>query len=237
MRIAVCDDDQKDCEVLVNTLNDLSPTHHVSVYRNAVELLSAVKAVPAFDLIFLDIYMPRESGLTVAKELRERFPQTCLVFCTTSADHTLEAFSLGMIHYLVKPISVEAVDEAVTRATYFRTRQRSMLSVKTGRQAWLLYLDEIACITMASHKADILMMDGQTINIYVSLTSLLDQLDNRFAMLSRGIVVNMAFIVEMRATECVLRDGRTILLSRRTRADTLRAYNNYVFDCLSNQKR
>ena len=88
---------------------------HRKCFGDGAALLEAARSAPPFDVAFLDIYIPGESGLEVAKALRVRSPQTGLVFVTSSRDHAVTAFSLDALHYLVKPVRARDVAEVFRR--------------------------------------------------------------------------------------------------------------------------
>lgn len=69
------------------------------------------------DVAFLDISMPKASGLEVA---RAKPAHTSLVFLTAYGQHALEAFDVGAVDYLVKPL-----DRVRLLATIGRLQQRS----------------------------------------------------------------------------------------------------------------
>jgi DNA-binding LytR/AlgR family response regulator len=64
------------------------------------------------DVAFLDIRMPDMSGLDVARASAGK----CRVVFTTAYDsHAIEAFELGALDYLIKPVTQERLEQAVTR--------------------------------------------------------------------------------------------------------------------------
>jgi len=68
------------------------------------------------DILFLDIEMPGESGITLLTSLPNR-PVT--VFTTAHIHYSLEGFELGVMDYLVKPIRYERFRLCVNRAVEF----------------------------------------------------------------------------------------------------------------------
>ena len=73
--------------------------------------LEAIVRQPV-DIAFLDIRMPELTGLDVARASEGR----CRVVFTTAYDnHAIEAFKIGAIDYLLKPITEERLRETITR--------------------------------------------------------------------------------------------------------------------------
>lgn len=107
MRIAVCEDDQREREQLLDALRAWDPTRSAEIFADGASFLEAARMAPPFDIVFLDIYLPGENGMDVAGALREISPETGIVFVTTSREHAVEAFSIQALHYLVKPVTAE----------------------------------------------------------------------------------------------------------------------------------
>ena len=77
----------------------------------AVEALTFLRTTPV-DVLFLDVDMPELTGL----ELLRALPQPpAVVLCTAHAAHALDAFDLGVVDYLLKPIRFERFVKTITR--------------------------------------------------------------------------------------------------------------------------
>lgn len=77
----------------------------------AVEALTMLHVTPV-DVLFLDVDMPMLTGL----ELLRALPQPpAVVLCTAHAAHALDAFDLGVVDYLLKPIRFERFIKTINR--------------------------------------------------------------------------------------------------------------------------
>ena len=54
---------------------------------------------------FLDIKLRGMSGIELAKDIREKSPETKVIFCTAYSDYAMEAFAVHAVGYLLKPVS------------------------------------------------------------------------------------------------------------------------------------
>ena len=233
MRLAICDDDMREQRRLLQIIQDWDPVCNAECFSDGVSLLRAAESAPPFDIAFLDIYMPGEDGIDIARALREISPQTGIVFVTTSQDHALTAFSLAALHYLVKPVSARDVAEAFRRFEELRPRRRKFISFPEGRGKLTVFLDQICCLTSANHAVEISLADGQRTKVWTSLSELMQKLGRNFLKINRGIVVNMDYIEQMGTDRCVLLDGREFFLAVRERSAICAAYHDYRFDQLS----
>lgn len=77
------------------------------------------------DVIFLDVQMPGESGLVLARELSRLREPPLVVFVTAYSEHAIDAFEVHALDYLLKPLSDARLAQAVERsADMLRQRQR-----------------------------------------------------------------------------------------------------------------
>ena len=77
------------------------------------------------DVVFLDIQMPGESGIALARELSEMREPPLVVFVTAYSEHAVDAFEVHALDYLLKPIDDARLAQAVERSEQMlRHRQR-----------------------------------------------------------------------------------------------------------------
>ena len=99
-------------------------------WRLAGECASAAAARAALenepiDVIFLDVQMPGESGLVLARELSRLREPPLIVFVTAHSAHAVDAFEVHALDYLLKPLDDARLARATERAAaMLRQRQR-----------------------------------------------------------------------------------------------------------------
>lgn len=236
MRIAVCDDDPRELEHFEKALQGWDPTRKAEKFLDGASLLEAAKGVPDFDIAFLDIYMPGENGVDIAKALREISPETGIAFVTTSTEHAVDAFSLNALHYLVKPVTTQGVVEAFRRLTELRRKQRETISFAVGTNRITVFLDQIYLLEGDNHVVTVSLSDGRRLKVWKPFSELEQTLGGSFLRINRGIIVNMNYIAQMGANTCTLRDGTQLPIAVRQSATIRAAYDDYVFEQLSRRK-
>ena len=86
-------------------------------YASAVEALRGLHALPAVDVIFLDIQMPDLNGLELARVLaRGPGAGPRVIFTTAYHQFALESYRVDALDYLVKPFNYEEFLRAATKA-------------------------------------------------------------------------------------------------------------------------
>ena len=93
LRIAVCDDMDADRKSILSMLNKYLDAHgHLAVidqYISGEELLAA--DISRYELVVLDIYMAKLTGIQVAKQLIQRIPGGQISVCSTSIEFAAES--------------------------------------------------------------------------------------------------------------------------------------------------
>ncbi len=83
---------------------------------SAAEALQLIAAID-YDVVFLDIEMPGLTGLDLARALADAGHSPAVVFVTAYSEHALKAFEVAAVDYLVKPVSLERLRQALVRVT------------------------------------------------------------------------------------------------------------------------
>lgn len=70
-----------------------------------------------FDMVITDVKMVNSSGIQVLKEIKKRSPETPVILITAygTIDNAVEAMKLGAFDYLIKPFSIDALEDVVKR--------------------------------------------------------------------------------------------------------------------------
>ena len=74
-----------------------------------------ILAAQEVDVIFLDIQMPAESGLVLAREISRLRAPPLIVFVTAYSEHAIDAFEVHALDYLLKPLSDARLAQTVER--------------------------------------------------------------------------------------------------------------------------
>ncbi len=127
LRVMLVDDEPLARARMRTLLGDCThPAVHVAAEAPNAELAAALLRQQPVDLVFLDIHMPGNSGLTLAQTLRSLQHPPAIVFVTAHAEHAVEAFDLEAVDYLTKPVRLERLQAALQKAERFAHARRAL---------------------------------------------------------------------------------------------------------------
>jgi DNA-binding LytR/AlgR family response regulator len=120
LRVLIADDEPLALERLRVAFGDIADTEVVGAAANGVEALQLIAELKP-DVAVLDIQMPGRTGLGVAAALpADDRPE--IIFLTAYDSHALDAFDVEAADYVLKPLRLERLRQAVDRA---RRRRRA----------------------------------------------------------------------------------------------------------------
>jgi len=168
--------------------------------KQAIECLMQSRA----DVVFLDISMPKVSGMQLAEALHRLKNPPAVVFVTAYSEHALKAFDVDAVDYLLKPVEtdrlVQALDKVEARIKppvepNHATTER--IPVEKGGRKVLVPISEIRYIEAKDDYACIYTATDR----YLSTISLA-QLENKlsphgFFRVHRGYIVNLEYVEDV----------------------------------------
>lgn len=142
IKAVVIDDEPMARHIICDYIEEISWIDLVGTYSSATEALSGLHQHPA-DLLFVDINMPKVSGLDLIKSLTS---QPKVIITTAYPQYALDGFELDVLDYLLKPISFErflkAVNKILNRYTPASTEPQ-YFSFKAAKRHYRLLYDDI----------------------------------------------------------------------------------------------
>ena len=148
----------------------------------------AALAQGRFDVALLDIHMPGDDGLTLARTLRAQDDAPAVVFVTAHADHALAAFEVDALDYLTKPVRAERLAAALRKVRRVQAAaapapapspsaaEPAVLRVQERGRTELVPLDEVLYL-----KAELKYLTVRTATRSLILDGSLAELETRHA--------------------------------------------------------
>lgn len=234
--IAVCEDDSLDCERIKKLLPmvacRLNIEYTLSYYVSGNMLIEAIQEGAEFDLLILDILMEDMDGIQTAFKARALLPQVGIGFVTNSRDYAVDAFEIGAVHYLMKPVSEEGVEAMLMRYIEYKEDEEPAMIFETAQGRMILPVNQMNRIESYKKGVAIYIQNkSEPVIVRSSFTAVAEVLDaSVFICISRGLAVNMEYIERISHGVCYFVDGTSALLSRKDRNEIQSAYNYYLFE-------
>lgn len=228
LRIAVCDDEAIErfrLRRLLEKAGQQDPAFadcRVLEYSSGRELLAGYFR-GSFDLVFLDICMTDVDGIEVTRKIREVDPRVPIVFLTGSSEFAMNAYSLRVSQYLVKPAKGEDVLE-VLRTTLLHKSSRPALTVRAGGVPVSIPYDSILCLEQQGHQVRIRIADEEPVLTTAKLSDLALQLPEEFYACHKSYLVNLIHVraLDRDLKAYLLDDGSYVSIRRESLAEAKR---------------
>lgn len=175
------------------------------------------------DLIFLDIHLPKMSGIDFLRSV-PKHPKVILT--TAFSDYALESYQYNVVDYLLKPISFERFLKAIEKINTFNYNnddefslkkeafsKQETIFIKSGYEHIQLLVSDIIAIKSDSDYTEIITTEKNHLSNY-SLKHWLEKLDDSlFSQVHKSHVVNVQKIEKISGNSIQLK-GLTIPLGR-----------------------
>ena len=204
----IVDDEPMARKGILEHIEQIDFLHAAAICKNAIEATNALQKTQ-IDLIFLDIQMPKLTGIDFIKNLPNPPP---VVFTTAFPEYAIEGYELNVLDYLLKPISFERFFKAVTKAQAYlslKVTQGIVASepyffVKSNLKIEKIYIEDILYIEALSNYV-ILYTKNKKHIVYMSLKGIESQLPSHLFL-----KIHKSFIVAVNAIETI--DNNELIL-------------------------
>src|SRR5687767_1245898 len=204
----IIDDEPLARKGLKEYIADVDFLHMVGEFENplkATQILSSGNV----QLVFLDIQMPKISGLEFLKSLQQAPP---VIFTTAFPQYALDGFDLNALDYLVKPISFDRFVKAAMRAKEFYEVRKKNTAAESNQPAEYFFIkadnklvkieyDEILFVEALQNYVTIQTLDKKYIT-YLTFKSVEEYLPaEKFIKIHKSYIVSASKIDTIEGNE------------------------------------
>lgn len=230
IRIGIAEDDQVYVDQIQNYLNqymkETGETFSVQVFRDGVQLAFDYK--PEYDILLLDVEMPRMDGITAARRIRKVDTEVVILFITNMAQYAINGYEVRARAYILKPINYYGfyleLQEAIAS---FKRREVSALLLTT--EDGLVKVPVGKVLYVENQKHDLLI---HTTDNVIRIRSAMKEMEDRltgffFAKSSVSYLVNLSHVSGI-SGDMVLVEGEKLPISRQKRKEFISALTAYI---------
>lgn len=220
LQIAICDDNCIQNDITKELLEAYGEERQcalaVSDYENGMDLLNDVRRGKHFDVYVLDMIMPRQNGIEVAKALRKIGIEEKIVFLTSTAELAIEAYDVQAYHYLLKPLDMEKMWQLLDRISEESAVQEDAgIEIKVREGQTRIRLDELLYVDIVNRAPCYHLKDGTALEGLSLRHPFKEAVNNlissgRFAMAGASMAVNLSQIDFMSRTTVIMTGGDLI---------------------------
>ena len=237
IRIALCDDEQKILDEVSNYIKKYvekqdDKSIEVFSFDSVRALENALDNEKAFDIFVLDVYIGKEMGTVLAKNIRKRGIENPIIFLTTSLEHAPQGYETGTLRYLIKPLDpkkfYEAMDAAFLQAEKVSER---LIKLKTENGIENINANHIMYSEAHDHYQYVILNDQKEIKVRTTVTELLSILmrNGGFVRVGSAYIINLRNIENVTTSEVHLYHNISIHIPRGKHTEIKKAF--WDFQC------
>ena len=228
--IAIVEDEAAFAAQLQEYLEKYQEEHDVrfkiSVFGDGEEILKDYQ--PLYDIILLDIEMPKVNGMQAAEQIREQDADVTLMFITNMAGYAIKGYEVGALDFVMKPVNYYTFSMKLTRVlkrTRQKARQEILLTLPDGVKklnVQQIYYVEVQNRMLSYHTNEgVFTMRGTMQSVEQMLRPY------AFVKCNHWYIVNLKHVSEVRKNTAIVA-GHELEVSRRNRTAFLQALTEYV---------
>ncbi|MBL4709707.1 MAG: response regulator transcription factor [Flavobacteriales bacterium] len=222
MNCVIIEDQPPAQRILKKYIEDIGTLKLKATFTDAISALEYLRS-NSVDLLFLDIHLPKMSGMDFLKTISNPPP---VILTTAFADYALESYDFNVIDYLLKPFSFQRFVKGVSKIPTEAKRQEQSiveknikptqkeLFIKSGHELIKIKLENVLYIKSDTDYTALFLHDKK----YLSSESLRyweEHLDkNQFARTHKSYVVNISKIEKLSGSQLHLNNKTVIPIGR-----------------------
>jgi len=212
IRCMIIDDEPLACKGMEEYISEVKFLSLVNICDNAVKAYALLYSEKV-DLIFLDIEMPKLTGIEFLRSLKNT---PAVIFTTAYPDYALQGYELDVIDYLVKPVSFPRFLKAANKARDFllgrnmgreNVIDKDHFFLKVNSKFEKIFYDEVLYVEAMQNYVAIHLPDKKMIS-YMTISHVEGQLPELLFMR-----VHKSYIVSLAKIQCI--EGNTVIINQK----------------------
>ena len=214
MNCLVVDDEPVARKGIAEYVSEVDFLNLVGACENPLKA-AAVLSEHSIDVIFLDIHMPKLSGIEFLKTMKN---PPLIIFTTAYSEYAVEGYTLDIVDYLMKPITFERFLKSAQKALEIHSLKKmagqsrdahaDCFFVKCDSKFEKVFYNEVRYIEALQNYAVIHVLNRKLIT-YITMTSLEHQLPkDQFLKVHKSYIVSIPQIKAIEGNEILIGDAR-----------------------------
>lgn len=218
LAIAIVEDDKKYSKLLESFLERYSKENDVKfkvdVFDDGLKFIMSCD-VGKYNIIFMDVEMPRLDGIKTSRKLRATDKNASLIFVTNMAKYAVIGYEVDALDFIVKPVDYFNFSLKLEKAVRVQTKlMQDVILVGVGGGFTKLKTSDIQYVESSLHFV-IYHTENEQIKSRASMKDTEKKLEAmNFARCNNAYLVNLACVKKVTGDEVIMDDGQILSISR-----------------------
>ena len=218
LKIAIIDDDKNFAEhlksVVAQSFKAEQEEYRIRLYTFPTDLEWDLEDKHYFDIFFIDVELPKESGLELAHRIRLKYDEPFIIFVSNYMQYCIRGYEYNAWRYIIK----DQVDELIPKAIsgmlkILRTQQHQYYVIESPNRCSKINYKDIYYIYVQG-KYSYFCGRQDEMRVRKTLNKVFSELNSpEFIYADKGYIVNLKHIIELKDRTLFMRDGKEIAVS------------------------
>lgn len=241
LRIGICDDTINDIKILQKHIETYQIAYDIDLetesFSSGEELIKGHINHP-YQIILLDIEMPVQSGMDIARRLRNQGnDNTFIVFITSYPQYMKDSFEVQPFQFLTKPIDFPMLEKLISDIIHrYQCSHTTKILIDVDNEEHLVHINDILYMQAVKDKKPILKyVFSDTTLIAQGTIQKWEETLSGYGFISpcRGYLVNVRHIRSFNQTRLLLANDIEIPISRRRAKLVKQAYASRIIHVMN----
>lgn len=230
IRYALVDNDIKFHELFNELILEKISSQSIDYYDDSeIFREKIINDEVAYDVIFMDIEMPKYDGITLSKQLFSKLSQSIIIFVTNRSDLIYNAFGLNVFRFINK-VDIRENFKSLLEEIQNIMNMRETITIRCGVETISLVQNDIEYIELSRRVVSIHTIFSEFKVPYLTLDNMYSMLNNdKFCFVNRNTIVNMNHAKIIISNKIFMSRGHQFEISRGKKQAVMNAFQKTNF--------
>lgn len=215
--VAILENEKWSSEYLRDKILDYSDAIRQVDQFDTVDAFLKCDRKVSYDIYFVDVDLENSkiNGFEFAKKIHKHNLNPIIIFVSSCEEYACEAFEIGALRFLRKPIDEDKLREALKKSTELLKERVQMFFYKIDRKEYRIPIKKILYLESQGRKILIHTIDQKVFEFYGTLKAQKQALkDYYFEQCYKSFLINVEYIVQILGEEVYMQGEKRLPISR-----------------------
>ena len=233
LNVVILEDDA-DQRSLLRRMVESSPYRSrldVNAVSSSLILEEILDSNSSVDILITAIQLGENSqnGIDIVRRLFPAGSRTQVIYCSKYLEYCTKVYETEHVYFLLKPVKQAELNAALAKAMgALEANCERLIALRRGGKITMVPASEISYLESDKRKVRVHVVDGGPVEVYSTLSDMMEMLPKSFAQCHKSFIVNMDLIDELSAARVRLRSGEEVPVSQRQRKQLHDSFYQYL---------